>query len=364
MTGKRNSKRILICGAIGVMLAMALSACGKMQDEKENHVVVEQEAPAAEYKLAMVTRGDVIKTKSVRCVYSQINAEELSFPVSGKLISKVYVHDGDQVQKGTLLAELSGGSREAEIEQLEYQIARNKLLLEQLDESENYEISRRWLEKWYHGMEYEVDGIENLQKNNNYTRQDYQDNIDFDEQQLALIRADVARSKLYAGIAGTVEMLKKNLEGTTSVRDELIIKIKDNSECFFTVPNTEYHQYIKDGDLLELVISVGKGAGSYKAEPYKMDEWKDQMYFSLLTEDDSLIIDAGTAGMLTIPIDKKEQVLMLPLDAVHSAGDKWYVYIINDQGVREVKWISVGLSGNDTIEVTEGLTEGEKVVLK
>jgi len=61
---------------------------------------------------------------------------------------------------------------------------------------------------------------------------------------------------------------------------------------------------------------------------------------------------------------KKEQVLNVPLRAIHTAEDKKYVYVVGQENVREVKWIETGLYGDDCVEVISGLTEGEKVILK
>lgn len=350
--------------ATAMTIAVAFSGCSGENDSEENIVIVEQEAPAAEYNLVAVVRGDVQKTKTVRSVYTQVNSEDLSFAVSGKYVSQVYVKEGDAVKKGDLLAELSGGSREAEIEQLEYQIARNKLLLEQIDLTENYEISRRWLERLYNGSFWETNGIDSLQKNNEYAREDYRDAISMDEQQLEKVKREVRQSKLYAGMDGTVGFVKKRLEGSTSVMDEVVIQVMDNEECFFAVSDMTYADSVKDGQLLKMSIIGTTAAGNYLVEPYNRQGWDEQMLFSIADGADGLIIEAGTSGSITIVLDERENVLSLPSTAVHNAEDKWYVYVTNSNGAREVKWVEVGLQGNDTFEILAGLEEGERVILK
>jgi len=349
---------------IGLCMAAVFSGCSDSGEEEESRVVVEQEKKAVEYKLTLATMGDIISTKNVRCEYTQLNSQDLSFAVSGKLVSKVYVKDGDAVKKGQLLAELSGGDRADEIEQLEYQINRNKLLLSQIDDTENYEISRRWLENIYHGDRRATDTIDDMKQSNEYTREDYRDAIALDEKQLAKIKTEVRQSKLYAGIDGTVFIPNERLEGSTTVRNEVVMQVKDNSECFFEVTDMSLRDYIKEGDVLELQVMIGPGAGSYKVEPYDMGHWSDRMLFAVVEGGDSAVFEAGNYGNLTIEMDSKKQVLTIPTIAVHSAGDKWYVYIVNDSGVRETKWIEIGLQSNEFTEIVSGLTEGEKVVLK
>ena len=350
--------------AAGLIVSAAFSGCGEEEAGKETIVIVEQEAPAAEYSLTVVARGEVVKSKVVRCTYTQIDSQELCFPVSGKYVSKVYVKEGDAVKKGDLLAELSGGSREAEIEQLEYQIARNQLLLSQIDDTENYEISRRWLERLYHGSIWETNGIEDLQRNNEYAREDYQDAISLDQQQLDQIRQEVAQSKLYALSDGTVNYIKPRLEGSTSVRDEVVFRIMDSSECVFALNDMTYASSVKPGDLLEFTIIGGTASGNYLLEPYQMENWDTQMYFSVAEGGENMVIEAGTTGSMTLILDRREGVLTLPNAAVHDADGKWYVYVTDEAGGREVKWVEIGLQGNETVEIIDGLAEGEKVILK
>ena len=360
---RKNKTKIWLLTA-GLVMTAAFSGCTQEAEQSEKRVIVEQEAPEVDYKLAAVVRGNVVSSTGLRCTYTQYNGENLSFGVSGKLVSKVYVKDGDTVAKGTLLAELSGGSREAEIEQLEYQIQRNQILLEQIDDNENYEISRRWLNKLY-GRGFDQTGdIENLQKNNDYMRQDYNDAIAADQKQLNLIKSQVRQSKLYAPIDGIVTIVKKNLEGSTSVRDEIIMQVKDNSECFFSTKIMTYQSAVHEGDQLEMNVVSGPGKGTYKVEPYQIQDWTDQMFFSIVEGAEGVIFNAGDNGTVTVILDSRENVLTLPIEAVHAADDKWYVYVINDEGSRDVKWIQVGLTGNGLAEITQGLEEGEKVILK
>ena len=360
---KKNRATIMLMAA-GLFMTAAFSGCTTEAPEEEKRVIVEQDAPDVDYKLAAVTRGDVISSAGLRCTYTQYNGENLSFEVSGKLVSKVYVKDGDTVKKGMLLAELSGGSREAEIEQLEYQIQRNTLLLEQVDDNENMEIQRRWLNKLFNRGFDQTGDIEELQKNNNYSRQDLNDSISLDQKQLDQIKTSVRQSKLYAPIDGTVSIVKKNLEGSTSVRDEVVMQVKDNTECFFSSKIMTYKDVIQDGQQLEMKVVSGPSKGTYLVEPYLKSYWTDQMFFSIVEGGEGAIFDAGDTGTVTVILGERLDVLTLPVEAVHGADEKWYVYVLNDEGSRDVKWIEVGLSGDGVIEIVSGLEEGEKVILK
>ena len=75
-------------------------------------------------------------------------------------------------------------------------------------------------------------------------------------------------------------------------------------------------------------------------------------------------IDVGTAGTIQVVADRRENVLCIPLSAIHTADDGSYVYVLNEDNMREVKWVETGLAGDDTVEILSGLTEGERVIRK
>ena len=134
--------------AMVTMLSM-LTGCGVAGEGAENIVLIEKETEAIVYDMAVVTIADVVKTEKVKCVYQQVNDEQVSFDVGGKRIDKVYVEKGDTVKKGQLLATLDTGNAADAIETLEYRIARNELTLSYSQINEDNELSSLWLNHIY-----------------------------------------------------------------------------------------------------------------------------------------------------------------------------------------------------------------------
>ena len=73
-------------------------------------------------------------------------------------------------------------------------------------------------------------------------------------------------------------------------------------------------------------------------------------------------IEVGTSGTIQFVMSKKEQVLCIPVTTLNEADGKYYVYVVDETGMRQVKWVEVGLIGNTTVEILNGLEEGEKVI--
>ncbi len=358
-----------MCVALIINLLAVLSGCSSLEPA-DQVIVIEQEQEESLYELAVVSIGDVEKTIKVKCIYQQERDMDLSFSISGKQISRVYVKEGEHVAKGQLLAELSGGDLEERIRKLEYQIARNNLLLEQALESENYEISTCWLQFLYQSGQTEAekerleDKVVNIQKSYRYKREDYQDAIELDETQLAQLRTEIQQSRIYAPMAGSVSWMKERLEGATSARGEKIMTIIDSSHCYFVVEQAEYAKYFEAGIEVDMTIVSGTGAGQYKVVPYKIDQWGDRLMFTPSESGADSVIEVGATGTISVAQESRKQVTKIPLKALHKADGKTYVYVVGDDNLRQMKWIEVGLYGDDSVEVISGVSEGEKVILK
>lgn len=352
-----------------ILMALSCGGCANSGPDSDNLIITEKEPEGEQYNLAAASIGDVVLTKWLKCTYQQVEDQDVSFSVSGRQISRALVKVGDSVVKGQVLAELVDNQADSRIAELEYQIARNSLLLENIDTDESNEISARWLQFLYRSGKTEgeeealKDSITQLQQNNQYQREDYQDAIDLDRMELESLRKENAVSRVYAEMDGTVFWMKENLEGSTCTRDEVIIRIIDSSECLFVVQGAEYADWFEEGVPVEMRITSGISAGRYTLMPYMMEEWGDRLTFSLL-DDDNSAIEVGTTGTMEVVLDKREKVLTVPVDAVYMADDKPYVYVVGEGNMREVRWIKTGLHGDSSVEIIEGLEQGEKVILR
>ncbi len=369
--GWDKNRRVLHGKRLVAMIAVLsmFTGCAVAGEEAENIVLIEKEAEAIVYDMAVVTIADVVKTEKVKCVYQQVNDEQVSFDVGGKRIDKVYVEKGDTVKKGQLLATLDTGNAVDAIETLEYRIARNELTLSYSQINEDDEMSVLWLNYMYYGGTESAkkaldENIAKVQQRYEYSREDCQDAIDLDKKELELLKKELEQANLYAGMDGTISFLKSNLEGSASIAGEEIMRIIDSTEGLFAVDKTEYAQYFEEGTRITMSVSSGTGAGNYELLPYDMENWSDKLLFAIADDDGSRTIDVGAMGIMKVVLGEKKQVLSVPVGAVHIADGKSYVYVLGADNVREVKWIETGLMGDDYAEVISGLVEGEKVIIQ
>ena len=366
-TAGGDHHRPLFCVIIAAAVMMLVSSCGSTEEEKL--VVVDNSEEDTVYGLISVTKEDVILTKSLTATWIQSKEQEVSFPVGGKRVSKVHVHQGDRVEPGDLLIELSSNNLEGEIDRLEYQIKNNELQLSYLDAAQKFEEADAYNNFVYGTKEIEEDDLKQYEKNKasisegyRYKREDISDDIEFDKKQLAHVRSELASSRIYSTMSGTVYSVKDELEGSTSRKDEVVMTIVDSSTGHFEMSEPDYVKYFKDGEAVPLSIVYGGAAGSYEVVPYQMDNWGDVQQFEIFSGPDNEGIDVGTSATISVTLDSRKQVLSLPLGAVFHADGKPYVYVLDDNGFRQIQWIETGLEGDTRVEITGGLNENDQVV--
>jgi len=66
---------------------------------------------------------------------------------------------------------------------------------------------------------------------------------------------------------------------------------------------------------------------------------------------------------IIIQTEKRENVLVVPREAIKRVGDKTMVEVLGD-GLIQEREVEIGLRGDDIIEILSGLTQGEKVILR
>ena len=55
-------------------------------------------------------------------------------------------------------------------------------------------------------------------------------------------------------------------------------------------------------------------------------------------------------------------MLYLPTNVIHTSGDKSYVYMMSEEGVRSICYITTGISDRENTEIVSGLEEGAYVL--
>lgn len=159
----------------------------------------------------------------------------------------------------------------------------------------------------------------------------------------------------------------------------------ENATCFLRLVNTDtlvIPLYVSETQVLQLkkgmpvqieVISLGD-----KAEPLtgkityissqiekSGDRWSDSKGFLVLVElprgGQNILLGVNTN--ITIVLQKKENTLTIPANALFEKAGKSYVFKYRGKNKADKTEVTTGLASDTTIEITSGLQENEQILI-
>lgn len=343
---------------------LMLGGCSLLPPEETGgHLVLVQAVDSVQYELVEVTREDVQLVKDLYCTYQQSQEEALCFGTAGRMVRYVHVKVGDNVKKGDLLGELVLDDLEEALEEARYTIEKNTLLLAQTEALKAFDLDA--LKAQYEGgaltrAQYEERAAQ-TEGNYNSTITGYQDILYIQEMRCNKLEEELAGCRVYAGIDGMVSMVRGKMTEDLLPEGTEVFRIIDKSQCVFCMSEMEYAQYFTPGQEVELVNNNGT---VYMTKVLGADEAPDtdHLYFALTQMDATLVV--GTRAFVSLVLEERKNVLALPLNVVHKADGKSYVYCEDADGLKSVRYITTGLVGSKYVEVVDGLEEGEMVIRK
>lgn len=369
---KKKGLALMLTGA----LLLSCTGCGA-QEAGESKVILTQEEEEAGIPTTTVEYGEVVQNVSISCNYTSTEKQDLSFPVGGKEIKYVAVKKGDYVEKGQLVAMLDGADLEENIESLEYEIAGKELQLKQALEMKELRLANAQL--WYEGYSRKTQSdkdyckeqkkaIEEEYKN---VIQDMEDELDICTKRLARYHQELEEGRLIAGISGQVTYFDKEMEFFSMAaeggwsdkviceKDRTVMTISNLDASYFMTKELDYMEYFTPDAFYEVTYKEDGKDVVCEVVPVMPEKWEEQIYLKLTGNE---IIANGTSGTITLELAHKENVLCLPNEAVHESDNGPFVYLEKD-GLLEMCYITIGLKGDTTTEITGGVEQGEIIAL-
>ena len=358
MKKSHTGKNLIKMTAVLCASSMVLGGCGLFSGEEEKPgISIVRESMADDYNMVNCERRDVVLTSTVSCSYTQLMEENLAFPVGDKTVAYVYVNEGDEVKEGDLLAKLDVEQLERDNVSMQEEIEKNEFLIKQADEMiEFYEKKVNSASLSLSSKESYLSKLQKLREK----KRDYNDQNEFDRIKISANEQQIAAGSLYAGMDGNISFIKNNLQGSNANAQEKVITILNASVCGFQTNDRNAVDYIHVGDRVSVDISTTDT--SYDATVTLVDKDAYKIVYELDQPDYS--IQMGTRGKVTVVRGEAKNVLALPVSCVFTTDDFAFVYILNDDGVREMRKITIGLVGDDYVEITGGISETDNVILR
>lgn len=340
-----------------VLLAALLSGCFLLPKESTApELPLVTPYNGAEYLTAAVVRGDIICEARVFFTCNPVSRADLRFEVPDRKYGVICVSVGDKVNAGDLLAELDSAAERDAIRQTETELRRLRIRLDAAREAlriaEEEEVLRGGLS---------AVASDARRADVSY----YEAAIGIRERRLAEQNAELESLRLLAPMDGTVTYVRAIDQNSRSNRVDTVVSIADGSSSIFTARTGDYALF-RAGETYT-VIADGAEYRCLCREPEEFgmsgEVFKGDMKNVCLAALDGDLPDGGVRGEVRLQLDVRENVHMLPVRAVFTVGGRSYVYCEDESGLKTAKEIACGLSNGSWIEITDGLEEGDHVIV-
>lgn len=294
------------------------------------------------YTTENATRGDLAQTVSVTGTIKAENEADVSFQGSGRII-EMLAKVGDQVEKGRKLAEIDKGTLYIELKQAREDVKTQQETLDHMKENrdtysgEQRDAQRAVVRKY--------------------------------EEQINAVLHTISETRLYAPMTGTV--IRKDYEtGENAAANSIIYTIAGEGglKIEAVVPESDIVK-IKVGQRATISLDAFPSNEKLEAEVAEIEPAstviQDVVYYKtkLKFANTDERIKNGMSADIDIRAAEKNNVVMIPLRAVKTEGDREYVEILKAENITEKVYVKTGLRGDDgMVEIISGLSGGEKVI--
>lgn len=336
---KRQAKQ----AAVLLMMSLALSGCALLPMEQEVLQPPLVEPVQEQFDVVKAGKGDIQTALRGTANFVSATAANLAFKESGGRIKAISVTQGQEVKAGDLVAEIETGDLEYQIRLQKINVEKMKLLLTQTIRADASDTDKKLRE------------------------------LDLKREQMSLddMMKRLTKSRLYSPISGIVTFVEKMNAGDYVNAYQNLVSVADPAQLQLTYVASDSKELtqVKAGMPVQLkyrgVEYTGKVVQSPSNVPIATDANKAQtnavtIYMTI----DNAPADAkvGDSAEMTIDLQKRQNVIVLPRSAIRSYMNRFYVQVADGERRKEVD-IEVGLMTATDVEVVKGVEEGQQVIL-
>lgn len=405
MNAVRNYKYVFLV-VIAIMIVTALSVYGNKKDAKKGNMEDEKIAISVEVKkIVPETIEQYINVSSKVMANNEVSV----VPKISGTVKKVYVSLGDTVKAGDILFEIDDTEWRLKAEQAEASLASAEANYEKsIGGSLENEISQlqstvNTYEIQYKDLLKELENTKTLYERGAVSKQELDDlqssvnkaklQLDTARENLKLTQEKIAKETEKSGKASVLQA-QAELEtartqlGYTKVKAEIdgIISACDITEGS-TVTTQSAAMKIANMDKVKLSfnisddainkVSVGSKAyitiSAASDTPYEgtvtnispAADSQTMLYpVEIYIDNVDHRIKPGMFASVNLVLNKKENTISVPLNAVIEKNNEKYVYIVDDNNIAHKKIVETGIRNDTSIEILSGVKTGDLVVIK
>lgn len=318
---------------------LLLTGCGLLPPEAEEPVIDVPAPVVTQRETLEVKRGPVESSLKLNVAIGADKQSSLYFRTGGR-VRKLHASPGQKVAAGALLAELEAGSLPYDIQGAEIDLERSRLKLEQARSRIGF-----------------VDGPKESDLKN------YELDLKQAELKLKRLQDQLAESRLYAPFAGTVVQSEIAEGDQASAYQSVMLFAAEGAVVARAVVDESQVVKLAPGQAVEIIPNDGNPTpipGRVLSVPALGSRAADRVAVFAPDEPSKRMV-VGRNGQVEVVLQRKDDVLLVPISAIRTFSGRSFVTVINGETRKEVA-IEVGLQGEQYAEVLSGLNEGDGVV--
>jgi RND family efflux transporter MFP subunit len=352
-----------------------------------------RKAPAAALRAAAVVaaiRGPLVSSLTVAGQFQPYQEVDLHAKVSG-YIRSIKVDIGDRVRQGEILAELEvpelqdqlqGAQAEVRHTQSEIERAQSEVVSAASTYAALHAAYTRLLQasKERPGLiaEQELDDARAKDQESEAQIGVAKASLDAMQQQLGVSRADSHRIQTltnyeqiispFNGVvtmryADTGSLIQSGTSSNTQSMPVVRVAQSDLLRLRMPVPESDV-PYIHEGGDVQVKVNATRRA--FVGKIVRFSRALDTETRTMLTEVDvpnaDLALSPGMYAETIIQLQRRNDAIFVPAQAVVQNGDQAYVLVVNSSHQVEKRNVVLGIQTADRLEITSGLNAGEQVI--
>lgn len=324
-----------------VAVSLLLAGCNPSAENDEAAGDSDKEpTPAIPVEVAGATRGDIFASYSGTAAIEALAEATVIAKVGGEIL-QIQAEEGDDVKAGQLLARLDGDRLRLALQQSEANL--QKL---QRDFQRNRDLKERSLisQGDYEKIQYEMEALEASNK---------------------LARLELSYTDIRAPIAGVItNRFVKTGNTIEASAPAFHITSLVPLVAYLHVPEREYRRIARG---MPATIEVDALAGQrFEATIARISPVVDAETgtFKITVEvsDESRRLKPGMFARISIISDVRPNALQIARSAIVDNDGAQSVFVVND-GIAKRQQITTGLVANGMVEIVDGLTGQERIVV-
>lgn len=329
---------------VGILVIIAIAAGGYYWYQHVNGTATET-GTAAPMDFAIPVETVAVKqealVRSIVAVGSLLANEQVMLQpeFAGKVVT-IHFKEGQKVNKGDLLVTLDDSIYKAELNQ-----ADARLKLSQANTKRINSLRKK--------------GLSNEQEEDQAVSE-----LGVNRASRVLARTRLEKMAIHAPFDGTIG-LRGISEGDylTSGQDIVTLINSNPIKLEFRIPEV-YLSEVAIGQKVDVRVDAFRG-DSFSGEVYAIAPEVDVggrsfMVRAQIANNDGLLVP-GLFAQVELELERKEKALLIPEAALMPAGDKQYVYRIDDGKAVRTE-VALGMRQGDMVEIISGLVPGVQVV--